>query len=301
MAPQAILDALKNVAVSPYNEMLAFELLYSDPDSSLKKIAHKTVLANKLPTAVAKDEYGMIVPDEYRRIEAYLANKVGSFGIAVNSTTMWPSKLIDSENPTPILYYRGDLGLIESRSVSIVGSRKASDDGLRRARRMARELASGGITIVSGLARGVDTEAMASAIAAGGKVIGVIGTPIDESYPKENEHLQATVALQHLLVSQVPFYRYANQPFETKRYYFPQRNELMAAISDGTIIIEASDTSGTLSQARACLHQGRPLFILKSCLEAKDITWPKKWADKEGVYVVDSSETVIDVIENRRG
>jgi DNA processing protein len=130
-------------------------------------------------------------------------------------------------------------------------------------------------------------------------VIGVIGTPIDECYPKENCSLQNEIAEKHLLVSQVPFYRYSQQPFKTKRYYFPERNELMAAISDATVIIEASDTSGTLTQARACLHQGRPLFILRSCYDSDQVTWPKRWAEKENVFIIGSSEEILSAIGRR--
>ena len=124
-------------------------------------------------------------------------------------------------------------------------------------------------------------------------VIGVIGTPIDECYPRQNVDLQTYVANSGLLISQVPFYRYSRQPFKTKRYYFPERNELMAAVSDATVIIEASDTSGTLIQARACEHQGRPLFILRSCVENPEVTWPKKWVGKDNVHVIDDVGDVL--------
>ena len=86
------------------------------------------------------------------------------------------------------------------------------------------------------------------------------------------------------------------QPFNTKRFYFPERNELMAAVSNATLIVEASDTSGTLTQARACLHQGRPLFITRRCFEDPSLTWPKKYAGRNGVAVVDGPEEVIEVV-----
>src|ERR1019366_8913989 len=108
---------------------------------------------------------------------------------------------------------------------------------------------------------------------------------IDEYYPKENRDLQDLIAKSHLLVSQVPFYRYATEPFRSRRNYFPQRNETMSALSEATIIVEASDTSGTLTQARAALEQKRKLFILDSCFERPDITWPRRFEARGAIRV----------------
>lgn len=297
MSPQTLLEQISRSSISPYDEMLAYEYLYSLDKSSLKKMTEMTVLSGLLPTQALERQTGLFELDGMDAIRDFFEDKLGKFSVAVNNTTTWPDKLKDSQRPTPLLYYEGDIGLMELPSVSIVGSRKASENGQKRARRLARELVASGYVIVSGLARGIDTAAMTSAMAQQGKVIGVIGTPIDEYYPKENKALQDEVAFNHLLVSQVPFYKYANQPFSTRRYYFPERNELMAAISDATIIVEASDTSGTLTQARACRHQGRPLFILKSCYDNPNVNWPKKWAERENVYVVDSTEQILKVLE----
>lgn len=301
MSPEALAETLGNLAVSPYKEVVSYELLYAKKGTSLKKMSDLTVKAGRLPSEAVSYEYGLLpFQEDMEPIEEYVSKKLGRFSVAINNTQSWPDKLADSERPTPLFYYQGDIGLIESKSVSIVGSRKASEAGKRRAFQMARDLAKSGITVVSGLAKGIDTAAMTSAIDNKGKVIGVIGTPIDEVYPKENKELQETVARDHLLVSQVPFYKYSIQPFKTRRFYFPERNELMAAISDATIIIEASDTSGTLTQARACQHQGRKLFILKSCYEDDSVDWPKKWAKKPNVYVIDNSDAVISILYGDR-
>lgn len=300
MSPKDLLETLRTSAVSPYREMMAFELLYAEEGSSLKKITEGTVLAGRLPSHLVEERYGFVDPPLYAEIAKLIDPKLGNLGVAVNNTPTWPRKLADSARPTPLFYYYGNIGLMESRSVSIVGSRKASAEGMARAARMAKEMAIRRVSVVSGLAKGIDASAMASALENGGRVIGVIGTPLDEFYPKENKSLQEEIAKSQLLVSQVPFYRYSKQPFKTKRYYFPERNELMAAISDATIIIEASDTSGTLTQARACMHQGRKLFILKSCYENEAVAWPKKWAERDNVFVVDSSDAVVNILYGSR-
>lgn len=289
-------DVFGQVAISPYNELIAYEFLYSRKGASLKKIVEETVNVQKLPSEAFYEQFGMVAPSDLEDVERCVESKLGSFSIAINNTPSWPDKLKDSARPTPVLYYRGDIGLMEAPNVSVVGARKASDQGKRRAALLAKQLVARDVVITTGLALGVDAAAARSALDHGGRTIGVIGTPVDQHYPKENVQLQDTVAHEHLLVSQVPFFRYANQPFKTKRYYFPERNELMAAISDATVIVEASDTSGTLTQAKACLHQGRPLFIMRSCAESDEVTWPSKFLSCEGVFVLDDVAQIIDVL-----
>ena len=177
--------------VSPYEELIAFECMYAGDGMTLKKVASETVLSGVLPSEAYRNLSGLL-PDDglMEAVGRHVDGKVGSFSVVVNNTPGWPKKLADSARPTPLLYYKGDLGLIESTSVSVVGSRKASDDGRKRARRIAKELSAVGVTVVTGLARGIDTEAATAAFDAGGRVIGVIGTPIDVVYPKENADLQ---------------------------------------------------------------------------------------------------------------
>lgn len=290
-------DVFGQVAISPYNELVAYEFLYSRKGASLKKIVEETVIARKLPSEVFYEQFGMVAPEDLYEVERCLETKLGSFSIAINNTPSWPEKLKDSARPAPILYYRGDIGAIEAPNVSIVGARKASDEGKRRASLLAKQLVAHDVVVTTGLAVGIDAAATRSALEHGGRAIGVIGTPVDQHYPRENVELQDTIAREHLLVSQVPFYRYMRQPFKTKRYYFPERNELMAAISDATVIVEASDTSGTLTQAKACLHQRRPLFIMRSCAENKEVSWPSRFLLQEGVYVLDDVEQIIEVLD----
>ncbi len=291
MAP-LLRESVVDTIISPYDELISYEYLYSQDGSSLKKIVESTVLSGKLPHEALQDRFGMILPDGYQDVEDWVSDRLGTFHVAVNRTPTWPKRLADSTRPSPILYYRGDVALLESKNVSIVGARKASEEGLMRATKLAHALVREGIAVTTGLAAGIDTVATTAALKGNGKPIGVIGTPIDQSYPKENASLQEAVADRGLVISQVPLYKYSKQPFKTKRYYFPERNELMAAISDATVIVEASDTSGTLTQARACLHQGRPLFIMRSCAEG-DASWPSKYLDKENVYVLDSADQLI--------
>jgi DNA processing protein len=216
---------------------------------------------------------------------------VDRFGIRINHAGDYPEKLRHAKHPIELLYYRGVWELTETRAVAVVGARKPTPDGLARTKKLAGALAKRGFTVVSGLATGVDTAAHQAAIAEGGPTIAVIGTPLSDFYPRENRALQDLIASQYLLISQVPVLRYRNQNPRQNRFFFPERNITMSALTEATIIVEASDTSGTLIQARAALHQGRKLFILNSCFERGDLTWPARF-EKQGAIRVRELEDV---------
>jgi DNA processing protein len=181
----------------------------------------------------------------------------------------------------------GDVSLLHKSCIAIVGTRDVSPEGAARSRRLARELVAAGVVIVSGLARGVDTEALNAAIDARGQVIGVIGTPIDKAYPAENARLQERIYREHLLISQFA-------PGErVYRSNFPDRNKLMAALSDGTVIVEAGDTSGTLHQASECVRLGRWLFIAKNVVVDSSLQWPKRFLGEPRVETLTSTEDVL--------
>lgn len=279
--------------VDPYDEALAYEYLYSVPHSSLKTISEQTVNRGVLPTEALAEV--IVLPDEYSKVKDFFDKRLGAFDVAVNNTPSYPSRLAVANERVPLIYYRGNINLVDKKSVSVVGARAASEKGLARAARLARILAQNGIVVVSGLAAGVDTAALTSCMEHGGSAIGVIGTPIDEVYPKQNAGLQREIAQNHLLVSQVPFYRYAHQPFDSKRQYFRERNVTMAAISNATVIVEASDKSGSLIQANACIKQGRDLFIMKSCLDNPNVTWPRRFV-KAGAHVLEDPDDLLKTI-----
>ncbi|KAB0682115.1 DNA-processing protein DprA [Aureimonas leprariae] len=189
------------------------------------------------------------------------------------------------------IYCAGNLGLLGKKSAAVIGSRNVSPEGVQRARQIARHLAAAGIVVTSGLAKGVDTAAHEGALANGGSTIAVIGTPLAKAYPAENSALQEEIYSQHLLISQ---FAPGARTFPSD---FPKRNRVMAALSDASIIVEASDTSGTLHQAAECVRLGRWLFIMKSVAENPDLEWPAKFLRQERVAVLTSAEDVIERIK----
>lgn len=189
------------------------------------------------------------------------------------------------------VYYSGDLSLLEAPCVAIVGAREVSDEGRSRAYKLARELSQAGVTVVSGLAKGVDTAAHISALQNGGRTVAVIGTPLNKAYPAENAELQEEIYAGHLLVS--PF-----APDERVfRGNFPKRNRVMALLSDATVIVEASDTSGSLHQAAECVKSGRWLFIMRAVAEDRSLTWPQKFIGKPQVAVLTATQQIVDALK----
>ncbi|MBX3150395.1 DNA-protecting protein DprA [Candidatus Obscuribacterales bacterium] len=213
------------------------------------------------------------------------------FSITTINDDAYPASLRKLSKPPLMIFSRGVIEYANDPCVSVVGSRVASEEGRRRAQKLAILLAQNGYTVVSGLAAGIDTAAQTAIVKAGGKTIGVIGTPIDQCYPKENITLQEKIATGHLLISQFPL----AQP--TQKYNFPQRNYTMCGLSSATVIVEAGETSGALYQARYCLQEGRKLFVMKSLLENKALTWPKTYV-KRGAIVLENIEQLVSELKN---
>lgn len=277
-------------AVSPLVEMGAYEALWLERGASFKNIADRfaadpeALPSDFVPRALAEE----CAAEVMKRLKAAGIHR---FGVRIHHTGDYPEKLRDAKHPIELLYYRGAWELTELRAVAVVGSRKASADGLARARRLAKQLVARDFVVVAGLAAGIDTAAHTATLEAGGKTIAVVGTPLGQVYPATNRELQERIATDFLLISQVPVLRYSKQGPMHNKLFFPERNVTMSALTEATIIVEASDTSGTLTQARAALHQGRKLFILESCFQRTDISWPTYY-EKQGAIRVREPEDI---------
>lgn len=182
------------------------------------------------------------------------------------------------------IYVKGDTSLMSSGvRVSVIGSREATREGLARARKLSSLLVRRGITVVSGLAKGIDLAAHMTAMDLGGRTIGVIGTPLDVFYPKENQILQTEIGTKHLLISQFA----PGTP--SHKGNFPTRNRLMALLSDATVIVEAKDGSGTTHQGWEALRLARPLWILQSAASDPQLKWPQEFLSYGAQVLSDDS------------
>jgi DNA processing protein len=292
----ALPELLENKPVNTQVEMGAYEYLWQQPNSSTKRLAE---LFDANPGSLPSDLVDEAAAREAAEaVIAHFASKgIKRFGVRIHGTHDYPNRLRDAVEPIELLYFLGAWELAESpRRVAVVGTRQVSEEGAARTRKLVKLLVENDFTIVSGLAHGVDTIAHQTAIAAGGRTIAVIGTPISEVYPKENASLQRQIASEFLLVSQVPVLRYKAQRPNVNRFFFPERNKTMSALTQATVIVEASETSGTLIQARAALDQGRMLFILESNFKNPAITWPEKF-EKLGAIRVRDFEDILTAFQ----
>lgn len=197
---------------------------------------------------------------------------------------------IERKNSPDAFFYHGNFSLLEKgRRVSVVGSRKVSDIGISRVDFIVKKLVQNDITVVSGLAEGVDTAAHSCAIKYGGNTISVIGTPLDQYYPKKNKDLQDLIAKDHLLISQF------SSGYPTTPKNFPMRNRTMALISDATIIIEASEKSGTMHQGWEALRLGRNLYILENIISEHNISWANEML-QYGAEIL-TNDNIQDILE----
>jgi len=265
-------------------EIGAYETLWCEHNASFKSIAERFRHSpGSRPSHLVPEDRAREVGSE---VLAKLRERTRQrFDIRIHGEWEYPDRLRDAADPVELLYIQGDWNLVTLPAVAVVGTRKPSEIGLERTATLAKRLVQDGFTVVSGLAEGVDTMAHQTAIAEGGRTIGVIGTPLGRVYPKANTALQEQIARDHLLISQVPVLRYDAQDFRSNRFFFPERNKLMSALTLATIIVEAGETSGTLVQAREAIRQGRKLFIMNSCFERADLTWPRRFEEQGAIRI----------------
>lgn len=170
------------------------------------------------------------------------------------SDALYPPLLREIKNPPQLLYCAGDLSLLKTRCVAVVGSRKITAYGRRIAAKVAGRLAACGVTVVSGMAIGIDGISHRSALDAGGKTIAVLGNGLDVMYPAANRDLKKDILRTGLLLSEYP------PGTRGTKFTFPQRNRIISGLSEATVVIEAGLNSGSLITAALANEQGRPVY-----------------------------------------
>ena len=206
----------------------------------------------------------------------------------------YPSHLLNIYDPPPFLYVKGELKHEDSRSIAVVGSRFASHYGKSAAESISRDLAQEGLTIVSGMARGIDTCAHRSALTAGGRTIAVLGCGIAVNYPVENKKLKEAIASQGAVLSEFPM---STPPASS---HFPMRNRIISGLSLGVVVVEASHRSGSLITARLALEQGREVFAVPGSIDSLRSRGTHKLIKDGAKLVEDAQDIITEVLPQMR-
>ena len=200
----------------------------------------------------------------------------------------YPAQLLTVHQRPPMLMYRGSLQVGDAKGVAIVGTRRPSPDGVRRAYELAGALAARGVPVISGLAAGIDTAALQGSLGGQGRTVAVIGTGLYHCYPKENAELQAQIASEGAVISQF----LPDSP--PTKWSFPTRTAVMSGYAMATVVVEAAWRSGARMQARLALEHGRAVFLLDSLLEHD---WARDYSKRPGVTVVAELDDLISGLE----
>lgn len=201
----------------------------------------------------------------------------------------YPQSLKNIYDPPPFLYVRGKLKREDCNAIAIVGSRRASDYGLRAANDISRELAEAGLTIVSGMAAGIDSAAHRGALAAKGRTIAILGCGADVCYPAENRRLYEQIAQTGAIVSE---YAPGTEP---DSYHFPARNRIISGLARAILVVEAGPKSGSLITARLALEQGRDVFAVPGSI----YSYKTKGANqliRSGAALVESGRDIVETL-----
>lgn len=229
---------------------------------------------------------------EYRgSVEDRLSALPGDVRLTTVLDDDYPANLRVIYNLPPCLFYRGELRASDARSVAVVGTRTPTDEGVRRAEELAKQLAREGVTVLSGLARGIDGAAHRATVAAGGRTIAVLGSGITRTYPPEHGDLaEEIVRSGGAIVSQF----WPTAP--PSDYHFPMRNIVTSGMSQGTVVVEATGNSGARNQARRALEHGKKVFLLKELVTKEP--WARAYLDR-GALEVKSVEEIVGLLRSR--
>ncbi len=201
----------------------------------------------------------------------------------------YPEALRQIYDPPIVLFTRGDVSLLNTLSLAVVGTRRPTPYGIAVAERFSGDLARAGLTIVSGMARGIDTASHRGTLAASGKTLAVLGCGVDIVYPSENRKLAADIAAQGLIVSEFPM---ASVAFPQN---FPIRNRIVSGLSIGLLVVEGAQYSGSAITAKLALDQGRELFAVPGNVTSK-LSWGPNLLIKQGAKLVqDWNDVIVDL------
>lgn len=260
--------------------------------SSFAEIVDKfEEMQDELVAEIGSEAYGKITHIDKVRVkkmsEYFLDNGIS---VVLSRDPEYPERFLRLSDYPPVLYCKGDLSLLKTRAAAIVGSREPSKNGKKVAASFATAFVEKGLTVVSGMARGIDSEAHNAALDANGKTVAVLGTGVDVVYPADNAELYAKLVKEGLIISEYPVCTQAAQ------FRFPERNRLISALTEAVFVAEASEKSGSLITARHALEQGIKVYAVPA-----EISNPRGAGNNEllkknrAVFVTSPKDILIDL------
>ncbi|NMB11913.1 MAG: DNA-protecting protein DprA [Firmicutes bacterium] len=216
-------------------------------------------------------------------------HKRHDLGLATWLDSNYPMRLKQIYDPPPVLYFQGELSCLERPAIAIVGRRRASPRGLGWSRRLGRDLAAAGITVISGLALGIDAAAHEGSLQTG-KTAAVLGTGLDITYPRRNRELSWKIRQSGVLISPFPL---GTPP---RRGNFPARNRIISGLSIGIVVVEAGETSGALITAAMAVDQNRDVYAIPGDPSDRGAAGPNKLI-QQGAKLIRGAQDVLDEMQ----
>lgn len=240
-------------------------------------------MSDQVAAAICGDACRRFAEAECRRLDQRVDIRLITFLDAD-----YPRRLFEIGAPPPLLYLLGEIPAWDP-ALAVVGSRRATRTGLKAAEELSNKAAQAGLTVVSGLARGVDTAAHRGALEGGGVTVAVLGCGVDIPYPPENRELAERIACSGCLLSEFPL---GTQPLAE---HFPRRNRIISGLSRGVLVVEAAQQSGSLITARYALDQGREVLAVPGPINVASCRGSNGLI-KQGAVLVDSVEDILDAL-----
>ncbi|MCX5701878.1 MAG: DNA-processing protein DprA [Candidatus Omnitrophica bacterium] len=257
---------------------------FGKPENILKAPRQKLMQVSNIGEKIAEKISSFKTEDLKKELE--LAKKL-NLRIITFEDADYPQNLKNIPDPPIVLYVRGELKKEDNLSIAIVGSRRASFYGLSSAERFAQELSSRGFTIVSGMARGIDTYAHRGALKAGTRTIAVMGSGFNQIYPPENKKLAKEITKNGAVISELPI---NSEPLPQN---FPRRNRVISGLSLGVLVVEAARNSGALITADFALEQGRDVFALPGKIDS-NTSFGTNELIKQGAKLISCVDDIIE-------
>jgi len=282
---EKLIDWIQLIGSENIGPITFFKLIkkYGSANRAIKAIESGDKVPGRKISLMKRDE----AKDEYITAKSQNAEIIPFY------SNQYPQLLKQIEDAPPIIYVKGDIKLLNHpHNISIVGARNASINSRKFASKIAFELSSNNVNVISGMARGIDTSAHRGAMFANdkkGTTIAVLGTGIDEIYPDENKDLYKQISENGLLISEL------SMGTKAQTSNFPRRNRIVSALSNGVLVVEATTHSGSLITAKIALEQNKDVFAVPGSPTDQRASGPNKLI-KDGAILTDCTEDILNVI-----